>query len=320
MLSREASSKMRENTSSPAQTRRNVLRRTLSTGLAVASGALVPAGFISKAAASGRHSAPPQCLPPASSGGSSGETPSSFPGSQPVSGGGSTGGLGGSGGSPGSGAICFLKGTRITTDQGPLAIEELNIGDQILTHRGNFKTLKWIGKTTYKKNPNANWNDKVRPVCIKHSAIEQNIPNRDLYVSPAHALFLNGVLISAKQLINHITIEFAELEYTDQIEYFHLEFDVHEVIYAEGALAESFQALQQREMFSNFGEYGRLYRDEDVLMEPYAPLFRYRKPLEVALRGTTNLLSHVGIDMRDPVQRAHATLLERARSTASAGF
>jgi len=308
---------MRENTASPVQTRRTVLRRTLSTGLAVGSGTLISAGFISKAAASGRHSAPPQCLPPASTGASSGEGPLSSPGSPPVSVGGSTGGLGGSGGSPGSSAICFLKGTRITTDQGAVAIEDLSIGDRILTHRGNFQVLKWIGRTTYKKDSNTNWNNKVKPVCIKRSAIGSNVPNRDLYVSPAHALFLDGVLISAKQLINHITIEFAEIEHTDRIEYFHLEFDSHEVIYAENALAESFQALRQREMFANFGEYGRLYADEDVMMEPYAPLFRYRKPIKVALRGAANLLSHVGIDMKDPVQRAHAALLERAKSTAS---
>jgi Hint domain len=60
-----------------------------------------------------------------------------------------------------------------------------------------------------------------------------------LYVSPNHALLLDGVLIPAIYLVNGSSIVQAMPEGVEEIEYFHVELEIHEVIFAEGAAVET---------------------------------------------------------------------------------
>jgi hypothetical protein len=77
-------------------------------------------------------------------------------------------------------------------------------------------------------------------------------------------MFLEGVLVPAAALVNGISIVRAEA--VEQLDYFHLELDTHDVIYAEGALAESFVDDDSRTMFHNAAQYQRLY--PQALREP----------------------------------------------------
>ena len=80
---------------------------------------------------------------------------------------------------------------------------------------------------------------------------------RDLYVSPGDALFIDGVLVSAGQLVNGASIQpCAEI---DPIAYVHIELDFHDVILAEGAPAETFVDFECRGMFANAHEFAALY-------------------------------------------------------------
>jgi len=85
----------------------------------------------------------------------------------------------------------------------------------------------------------------MAPVHLKAGALGNK---RDLWVSPQHRMFISGwkaemffgkpeVLASAVSLQNDLSIRQVP---TKEVEYFHLLFDQHEIIFAEGALAESF--------------------------------------------------------------------------------
>jgi hypothetical protein len=69
------------------------------------------------------------------------------------------------------------------------------------------------------------------------------------------------VLLPAGHLVNGTTI--VQLEHVDRLEYFNLEFDTQQVIFAEGAAAESYVDCDNRLMFENGTEYARLYPDDE---------------------------------------------------------
>jgi len=154
---------------------------------------------------------------------------------------------------------CYLKGTRIRMPRGDRAVETLRIGDMIATMGGEALPLKWIGRRSYR-----DWlavgNEDAQPILFKAGSIADGIPARDLYVSPEHAMFVDGMLIPARYLVNGASI--VKTRDLEEIDYFHLEFDRHAVIFAEGATAESFVDDDSRMLFHNAAEYRRLYPDE----------------------------------------------------------
>ena len=74
-------------------------------------------------------------------------------------------------------------------------------------------------------------------------------------------MYLDGVLIEAKDLVNGVSI--VQAERVDKVEYFHVELETHDVIIAEGALSESFIDDDSRGMFHNAHEYRALYPDAE---------------------------------------------------------
>jgi hypothetical protein len=73
-------------------------------------------------------------------------------------------------------------------------------------------------------------------------------------------MFLDGMLVPASHLVNGVSI--LKMSGMEEIDYFHLEFDRHVIILAEGAAAESFVDDGSRMLFHNEDEYRRLYPDE----------------------------------------------------------
>jgi autotransporter passenger strand-loop-strand repeat protein len=157
------------------------------------------------------------------------------------------------------GTPCYCRGTLILTDRGEVPVETLAIGDRLVTKSGEAKPIRWIGRRGYngrfaRKNP------KVLPVLIRKGALGEGLPKRNLYVSPEHAMFIDGVLVPAIALVNGITIE-QPADPMELVEYFHLELEAHDVIFAEGAMSESFVDDDSRGMFINAHEYRTLYPD-----------------------------------------------------------
>jgi uncharacterized repeat protein (TIGR03803 family) len=151
---------------------------------------------------------------------------------------------------------CYCRGTLILTAGGEVPVEELAIGDRVVTISGAARPIKWIGRRGY-AGRFAFGQKHLLPVCIKTGALADSEPRRDLWVSPNHALYLEGVLIEARDLVNGVSI--VQAERVAAVEYFHIELDSHDVIVAEGAAAESFIDDDSRGLFHNAHEYRALY-------------------------------------------------------------
>ena len=153
---------------------------------------------------------------------------------------GNNGKLVGNGCAKGNATNCFLKGTTIRTVSGDRKIEDLAVGDLLPTMFGGLRPVQWIGRYPIKKSdPYKPWVKDALPIRIARSALGPNLPHADLYVTGYHSLLIDGVLAPAVTLINGTTIvRDKEREY-DELEYFHVKLESHDVIYAEGVLAET---------------------------------------------------------------------------------
>ena len=137
-----------------------------------------------------------------------------------------------------AGIPCFTRGTQIRTDRGDVEIENLEVGDLILTKDNGFQPIRWIGSKT------VSGGHIDAPIVFTKGAIGNA---REFSVSPNHRMLLSGwratllfgerdVLVPAKALVNGETIYAST---TRQIEYFHILFDAHQIIFAEQTPTES---------------------------------------------------------------------------------
>jgi hypothetical protein len=209
------------------------------------------------------------------------------------------------------GPLCFLKGTRIATRRGEVPVEDLRIGDLVVTVRG-LQPVTWIGRRSYTRS-GAPWNKEVRPIRFRPGAIADGVPSRDLYLSPWHSLFLDGFLMPAKDLVNDATITSEAPHPGHELEYYNIAFREHEVVLAEGVQADSLLIQNgEHEFFSNFAEYERLYGDEErAPMLPFAPELSYSGGRS-HLAGLLRLSLSGAVDLRDPIQKAYQRLAARA--------
>ena len=148
-------------------------------------------------------------------------------------------------------AACYTKGTFITTANGEVAIEDLAVGDQLMTTSGKLEPVIWLGNSTIHCERQLN-KDKTYPVRIAKDTFGTNLPKRDLFVSPDHSLYLDGVMIPAYCLINGSTITQDRTE--TLVTYYHVELPKHNAILAEGLPAESY--LETSEANRNFFKAG----------------------------------------------------------------
>ena len=165
---------------------------------------------------------------------------------------------------PDPGIPCFLTGTRILTANGYKPVEELEIGEKVQTADGNVKEIKWIGYRTCDPNQIT---DTLRsyPILIKAGALGDNLPLHDLYVSPNHSMFVDGLLINAGALVNDISI--VKTEPTETFVYHHVELENHCLLVAEGSATESYLPQKlNRDEYDNFTEFDALYPNGNNLM------------------------------------------------------
>lgn len=145
-------------------------------------------------------------------------------------------------------APCFTAGTRILTARGQIPVEQLAVGDTVITLGGADRPIIWIGhrKVDLARHPRP---AEIRPVCIAANALADEVPQRDLWLSPDHALLIDGLLIPARLLLNGLNIRAAGGAST--VTYYHLELDCHSVLFAENAPAESYLETGNRNAFEN---------------------------------------------------------------------
>lgn len=145
-----------------------------------------------------------------------------------------------------SSVACFAAGTRIATVSGERVVESLAIGDEIRVLTGETLPMVWVGHRTVDclRHPDP---VSVQPVRITAHAFGPGEPARDLILSPDHALYLSGVLIPVKHLINGRSIR---QENWTRVTYYHVELPHHDILLAEGLAAESYLDTGQRTAFN----------------------------------------------------------------------
>jgi hypothetical protein len=143
--------------------------------------------------------------------------------------------------------ICFCVGTLIDTPDGEVQVQKLHPGDIVSTAHNGPRKVTWVGvgkvlATRGKRSAGT-------PVIVLKGALADNVPHEDLRVTKAHALYIDGVLIPVEFLVNHKTILWDDR--AQEVEIYHVELESHDVLIANGALAESFRDDGNRWLFQN---------------------------------------------------------------------
>lgn len=206
----------------------------------------------------------------------------------------------------GGGGHCVLRGTHVLTPRGEIKVEELAIGDLVDTIDGTAKPIKWIGRRSHGSD-----STDMLPVKIARSALGHLVPHTDLFVSPLHALYIDGILVPARNLVNGRSIVHCSPAEFDTVDYFHIELDGHDVMFTEGAPTETLLADGNRE-FDNWNEGVEHAREA----AQYAP----RLPANGSAVIRSRLRSAVSplIDIRQPGDGVWERLAERAETQIAA--
>jgi len=144
--------------------------------------------------------------------------------------------------------ICVLRGTLIETPDGPVPVEDLAVGDAVLTKDNGAQPVRWSGSRRAGTDELAA-DPSLRPIRFAPGALGPERPTRELSVSPQHRMLITDwkaelhfgeaeVLVPAKALVNGTSVRVDHSQ--EPIEYFHLLFDRHEVMFTEGTPTESF--------------------------------------------------------------------------------
>jgi hypothetical protein len=214
---------------------------------------------------------------------------------------------------------CYCRGTRIRTERGEVTVEDLTIGDKVMTVSGRARPIKWIGRSnvaTRSCDPLKAW-----PVRIKAHALAEAVPSRDLLVSPDHALLIDDVLIQAGALVNGNSIV-RESDVAETITYFHIELEDHELIFAEDAPAETFVDNVDRLSFDNWAEHEALYPTGNPIIEMPYPRVKAHRQVPRSIRErlaerSAQLFSKVALPEADVAYCAMAVRNDLTRQRAA---
>lgn len=143
---------------------------------------------------------------------------------------------------------CFTPGTMIATPSGEVAVEDLNIGDKIVTRDDGIKRITWIGSRFF-SGRDLSTMPHLHPILIRAGSLGGNLPEQDLWLSPNHRVLVDSdrtalyfeereVLAAAKHLINNRGVYGVN---TVGVTYLHFMFDKHCTVLSNGVWTESFQ-------------------------------------------------------------------------------
>ena len=122
---------------------------------------------------------------------------------------------------------CFAAGTRIATVAGERPVEQLRDGDRVCTAFGGSVPIRWVGyraiDCTRHGEPASVW-----PIRVRAHAFGAGLPSRDLFLSPDHAIYVDGVLVTIRSLVNGGSIAPHPVA---SLIYYHLELPAHDVIW-----------------------------------------------------------------------------------------
>jgi len=155
---------------------------------------------------------------------------------------------------------CFLSGTRIETEAGEIAVEDLAVGDSVVTleiagHTAGpagervLRPVRWLGHSRIDLGGlDEHAARQAAPVRVCAHAFAQDVPARDLLITPEHCILVDGGLIPARMLVNGASIvrDYSVRHYTVH----HIECDRHAILLSDGLTTESYLDTGNRASFA----------------------------------------------------------------------
>ena len=143
--------------------------------------------------------------------------------------------------------VCFARGTQIATPAGEMPVEQLSVGDTVLTAKGQAQPVVWIGIGRVLVTPGRR--SAATPVIVRRNALADNVPHRDLHVTKGHSLYYRRCAdpggVPGQPPFDHLGRQRAE------VDIYHVELAKHGVLIADGAPAESYRDDGNRWLFQN---------------------------------------------------------------------
>ncbi|ARW09842.1 Hint domain-containing protein [Acetobacter ascendens] len=157
--------------------------------------------------------------------------------------------------------VCFLAGSMIRTSEGDVAVEDIQIGDQVVTfdwknNKEITRPVVWVGKAHAMVRAGLPDDEAGYPVRILKDAIADGVPYKDMLITAEHCLFFDGKFVPVRMLVNGVSIFYDKsfLSY----DYYHVETAQHSVITADGMLTESYLDTGNRRAFRQEGKVATL--------------------------------------------------------------
>jgi hypothetical protein len=142
----------------------------------------------------------------------------------------------------------FTSGTVIATPRGEITVEDLRVGDHVLTRDNGLQEIRAIARKDVSLGE-MSAQPQLCPVKIEKGALGNGLPERDMVVSPDHRMLIvnedallyfeeREVLVAAKDLVGRPGISW---DVPQEAVFVAIAFEAHEVILSNGAWAESLE-------------------------------------------------------------------------------
>ena len=182
-----------------------------------------------------------------------------------------------------SSVICFAHGTQIATPGGEVPVDQLAVGDRVLTASGDAVPIIWVGVGRVLVTPGVAVR-RCRSSCV--GSARRQCPASRPASDQGHSLFLDGVLIPVEFLVNHRSIQWDDR--AREVSIYHIELATHDVLLADGAPAESYRddgeplAVPKPEPFMGCGAASALCTDFDRRRAGRSALAPIARPLRAS--------------------------------------
>lgn len=146
------------------------------------------------------------------------------------------------------GVICFTPGTKIMTPTGARDVASLAEGDVVQTKDNGPAEVLWIGRR-HVTGARLLAMPRLAPVRLRAGALDRDVPDAGLLVSPDHRMVLRGpraralfnadeVLVTARDLVDdHAIVRDRSVR---SVTYIHMMLPQHEIVFANGVATETF--------------------------------------------------------------------------------
>ncbi|GFE94377.1 Hint domain-containing protein [Acetobacter persici] len=199
---------------------------------------------------------------------------------------------------------CFLAGSMISTPKGDVAVEDIKLGDEVMTFdwksgQNSVRPVVWTGKTHVNVRQGVSEDMSGYPIRVLKDAIADGVPYKDMLITAEHGLFFDGKFVPARMLVNGRSI-FYDKSITSY-DYYHIETEQHSVITADGMLTESYLDTGNRHTFRQEGNVVAFTPSRNLSWDDAAaPLGVNREFVEPLFRQAEARAQAAGLTQKEP--------------------